>query len=1014
MNKLVFVFLFSLISFGLNGQVQLQYITSPQQSIICQGDSVVLSVSTKAQLITFEANNIGINTATIGGSILNDGGYPIIERGVCWSTSATPTISDNITTDGFGLGAFLSYLVELSPNTLYYVRAYAINELGVYYGNEVSFVTEGDTDYSIHSCGEDDIHNIDLDYGSMLDQNGNTYKTIVLGNQEWMAENLNTRLYRNGDAIANVTSNSQWGSLTSGAWCYYNNDSLLQCPYGKLYNLYSVYDERNLCPIGWHIPNRAEWDILIHYLGGEEVASGKLKSSGINFWASPNTLATNESGFSALPGGFRFVNGLFYDQGGYSYFASPDYDFQGINYRITYYLGNEVVTGGFNMNGGVSVRCLKDQEVVEGAVLNLNCSSIVTNGELFVGTESSQVGFIVPYSGGNGGSYFSQCTSSTGVSGLIAKLSSGELTNGVGYLSFNVSGVPDDFGLAYFEVHIGGQSCSIALIVNDVVQDELNSHTCGVGNVNNPNLEYGLLTDQEGNQYKTVVIGNQEWMAENLATALYSNGDTIPNIENDIEWANLNIGSWCYFNNDFKFNCPYGKLYNWYSVADIRSLCPSGWHIPNDSDWNYLIDYLGEEVNAGNKLKSFGTQYWRSPNFDANNESGYSGLPGGYRSPEGAFSSIENVASWWSNTETNASSASKIIAGFYSGNIERNDFLKSYGLSIRCIKNNILSVGSINNLDCAQYIMIGSLTAGVESSHVNVTIPYTGGDGGNYNAQSFNSTNITGLTARLTSGTFSNGAGFINLNITGTPSSEGSASFMLNIGGQICELNLTVNNLGPFGSTSHNCGSENIHNPDLIYNFMHDQEGNEYKTIIIGDQEWMAENLKTNIYQNGDPITNSINGSQWSLLNTGAWCVYNNESRFDCPYGKLYNWFTISDPRNICPIGWRVPNNLDWDILMNNLNSEGGIGGKLKSSGTQYWVYPNVSGDNESGFSGLSAGNRNFIGTYNNIGHQGSWWSSDSFNLLKAWSFNLYNNNGNGHLIDLDKNYGFSIRCIKN
>jgi uncharacterized protein (TIGR02145 family) len=159
------------------------------------------------------------------------------------------------------------------------------------------------------------------------------------------------------------------------------------------------------------------------------------------------------------------------------------------------------------------------------------------------------------------------------------------------------------------------------------------------------------MTDQEGNVYKTIVIGTQEWMAENLKTSIYRNGEAI-----DITGTSFTTGAWS-LNNDSQYDCPYGKLYNWYAVVDSRNVCPTGWNVPTDEEWTTLTDYLGgqsdENYNffAGGKMKSTGFQYWLNPNTEANNESGFSGLPAGIRIFDGTFSSFGNNGFWWSTSE---------------------------------------------------------------------------------------------------------------------------------------------------------------------------------------------------------------------------------------------------------------------------------------------------------------------------------------------------------------------------
>ena len=217
-----------------------------------------------------------------------------------------------------------------------------------------------------------------------------------------------------------------------------------------------------------------------------------------------------------------------------------------------------------------------------------------------------------------------------------------------------------------------------------------NQDSCDATNVFNPNLSYGSMTDQEGNVYKTIVIGNQEWMAENLNTSIYRNGDPIVTNLTDVEWFDsyiTQIAAWTFYNNDSLYECPYRKLYNWYAVADQRNLCPVGWHIPTDDEWTTLTNYLGGETSAGRKMKSTGTQYWNAPNTDATNESGFSGLPGGFRLSLGGLQNIGNDGFWWSSSESKTNNAWYRNLGYNIGNATRNISGKPYGFSIRCLRD---------------------------------------------------------------------------------------------------------------------------------------------------------------------------------------------------------------------------------------------------------------------------------------------------------------------------------------
>lgn len=218
----------------------------------------------------------------------------------------------------------------------------------------------------------------------------------------------------------------------------------------------------------------------------------------------------------------------------------------------------------------------------------------------------------------------------------------------------------------------------------------------------NPNLSYGSVTDCSGNTYATIEIGSQVWMAENLRTTCYQNGDPIPNVTNENNWYALSTGAWAYYNNDSQYEIPYGKLYNGYTVSDPRNLCPIGWHVPSDAEWNILIGHLDSAFDpdawvgypqsniAGAKMKSIGHQYWYSSNDDATNESGFSGLPSSLRQENGSFSiHSRSEGRWWSSSEFNSTLLLLIWRSlvYYDGAVRRNYKAKKAGYSVRCVKD---------------------------------------------------------------------------------------------------------------------------------------------------------------------------------------------------------------------------------------------------------------------------------------------------------------------------------------
>ena len=307
------------------------------------------------KVITNEASYILPFGATSGGVVKGN----MIEMGVCYNTTGTPTIADSIVSSGSGSGTFTSILSWLDDNTTYYVRAYATKKKGTTYGNEVSFTTP----MAI--------------YGTVDDIDGNTYTTIEIGTQVWMMENLKTTKYRNGTSIPNVTDDGTWEGLSSGAYCSYDNDPANGDTYGRLYNGYAVVDSRNIAPAGWHVATRDEVQALLDHVGEKAKWAPKLKEAGTEHWNSPNWGADNSSVFTALPGGFRmeYLNTETFefnnlgDQG--RWWASDPSGGEDLDY---FYMWNSALnvmglTGDsyppwqyqpYDKSNGYSVRCVKD------------------------------------------------------------------------------------------------------------------------------------------------------------------------------------------------------------------------------------------------------------------------------------------------------------------------------------------------------------------------------------------------------------------------------------------------------------------------------------------------------------------------------------------------------------------------------------------------------------------------------------------------------------------------------
>ena len=309
-------------------------------------------------ITTTAISNITTTTASSGGNITNQGSSAVTARGVCWSTNPSPTIGNSKTSNGTGTGSFTSAITGLTANTTYYVRAYATNSTGTAYGNEVSFKAANNT------TPENPYLNPNLTYGSITDIDGNKYATIQIGTQTWMAENLRTTKYNDGTAIPNVTDNTAWQNLTTGAYSVYNFSPENETTYGKLYNGYAVSTGK-LCPKGWHIPTDAEWTQLETYLGSN--AGLKMKSignstDGTGLWGKyTNTEGTNTSGFSGLPGGGRNGDGTYASMGSLGFWwSSTEYNTYGAWYRSLSYSSSNVNRYYSGKKSGFSCRCARD------------------------------------------------------------------------------------------------------------------------------------------------------------------------------------------------------------------------------------------------------------------------------------------------------------------------------------------------------------------------------------------------------------------------------------------------------------------------------------------------------------------------------------------------------------------------------------------------------------------------------------------------------------------------------
>jgi uncharacterized protein (TIGR02145 family) len=326
-------------------------------------------------LSTKVVTEIRQTTAISGGNITDDKGKTVTERGVCWSTAVTPTINDNKTINAAGAGSFNSKLTALEPNTTYFVRSYATNNNGTGYGMALSFSTPD----KLYTSG-----------AGVIDIEGNKYNTVIIGNQEWMSENLRTTKHNDGTIIPTGYSANEWKNLRVPAYTIYpyaeiegiNSEAEVVEIYGALYNWYAV-ETGKLCPSGWRVPSDGEWRALSDYIAeqgyyNEDIAFGAgnaLKScrqidsplggdcntTEQPYWESDNTHHGLDKlfGFLALPGGSRYSS--FYSIGSRGYWwtsteshTSPWFRFVSSN------KGNIDRRFTADKFRGFSIRCIKD------------------------------------------------------------------------------------------------------------------------------------------------------------------------------------------------------------------------------------------------------------------------------------------------------------------------------------------------------------------------------------------------------------------------------------------------------------------------------------------------------------------------------------------------------------------------------------------------------------------------------------------------------------------------------
>ena len=903
-------------------------------------------------LKTDSISSLGIDSVVCNATVVLDGGSNVIVRGFCWSTNPNPNMGNYRNEVGNGLGSYGATIHGLSPNTTYYVRAYAKNISGVVYGNEIVFTT-----YQImpgvRCTGTPIVHDID----------GNFYYTVQIGNQCWTQSNLKVSRYRNGDSITTNLSNNLWESTNMGSYSIYNDDSIKNLVYGKLYNNYAVSDPRGLCPTGWHEPSFGDLMSLKDFYGGT-IGSAPYLINPLG-WNSQILWASNASGFSVVGSGYRNNNGTYIGSGSISNIWSkgPMQNFEAQGLQFTFNSEDSHPLWWESPNNGFSIRCLKNYLPIlnMGSYFVLPNNSVVLNASIFNngGDVNTVAGFCY---GLSNNPLVSDDT-------VIANIQNGQITA-------TLLGLQS--GAIYYIRPFASNSAGI--VFDSVVQVSVPSFIqCGIS----------IVTDIDSNQYSTVQVGNQCWLGSNLKTAKYRNGDLIQNALSNLGWENLITGGVSIYNENLFLDSVYGKLYNFYAVDDARKLCPTGWHIPSNSEWNELIYSLDSGLTfnfqsagpqntiAGRFLKA--TSLWNFGGANSpTNSTNFSARPGGKRTYNGIYNEMGSSGYWWTSTHSDMDFAYFRQLTSSNDDVVRTSGSKNFGFSVRCIiGENALpnpNIGYVYNITDSSVKVSADLTlqGGLPILAKGVVV----------------SLNPLPTVNNMTFYNYSN-SDYFETEISGlSPASKYFCrSFTQTLSG------ISYSDQIFFYTSGFTV------NPCISTPSVQDVDGNTYLTTQIGSQCWMTSNLATTKFRNGNNANNYIYAGNTSNL---------------ALYGRLYDWSTMMDTRGICPTGWHVPSLSEWQSLQLNV---GGYGGVLKNN--FQWQNPLTPGHNYFaanvfGFSlapgGFLLGSR-FVG----LGTSGWWWTSSSSNstIYPAMALSAY-----ATIPYLSFGYegttaSFSIRCIK-
>jgi uncharacterized protein (TIGR02145 family) len=624
-----------------------------------------------------------------------------------------------------------------------------------------------------------------------------------------------------------------------------------------------------------------------------------------------------------------------------------------------------------------------------GTITALNCASATNSGTLTAGTAASGVSSSIPYAGGNGGMHNGQTVTSTGVTGLTATLSAGTFASGSGSLAYAISGTPSGSGTASFALTIGGKSCTLSLTVtsNIASQYPTGSVFCASG----PTAIVEVTNPTTG----------KTWMDRNLGASQAAISSTDANAYGDLyQWGRRSDGHQCRTSTttttlsstdqpvNGNFIIPSSLPYDWRNpqntnlwqgINGINNPCPNGYRLPTDSE-------LDSEER---------------PSWSSNNSVGAFSSPlkwvlAGYRNySSGSFLNIGSNGYCWSST---IASTGSIYLVYNSTSASNASNMRANGMSVRCIKE---IVGSIGALNCGSSSVTGNLISGTAASGVSVSIPYTAGNGGFYAAQSITSTGVTGLTASISQGLFASGTGNLIYTISGTPSADGTASFSIAIGGKSCTISIsTLGSYYPAGSVFCAAG------PTVIKDVTNPTTGKIWMDRNLGASQVATSSTDANSY--GDLY-------QWGRRSDGHQCRTSPTTSALSSVDQPAHGNFILAPSS--PLDWRSPQNVNLWQGVNGLNNPCPNGYRLPTeielnTERTSWSNNNNIGAFASNLKFTLAGHRYFSnGATLYEGTFSYYWSSNVNNVNSRY---LYFEGSNAYIGNNYRANGFSVRCIKN